>query len=69
MTGSTTSGASILDPADRRKRLRNMELRAHVLDERSYIRPDNSRVTNVSVAPEAVIAARSAFDQQPQFTA
>jgi hypothetical protein len=45
-------------------------VRAHVLDEeRSDIRPGHSRMTNVSVAPEAAIAARSAFDQLPEFTA
>jgi hypothetical protein len=43
-------------------------VRAHVLDERTNVHSDNSRATNVSVAPEAVIAARSAFDQLPEFS-
>jgi len=46
-------------------------VRAHTLDERSDLRSIvlSAARTNVSVAPEAVIDARSAFDQLPEFTA
>jgi len=69
--GSTTSSASLLDSTGQRKRLQNMELCARTswMSEANSVDCSSAARTNVSVASGAVIAARSAFDQLPEFAA